>query len=185
LTAAGRWATAADTILRTVSRLFFFPLPFMRQQPNYTSMLKNLLKLYCIWTWDTLWHFLFCFVFSPLMRQQQNHFWDTIYRIGGWGMNTKIIKTETLLHLKLEIFILLFFSFIYFLFFISIFYLSNACSAFCWLIHYLSLFISLKLCCLFCFFYLFVYLFFPFCLTPLFSISHSSILNITIVIITS
>jgi hypothetical protein len=53
LTAAGRQATAADTILRTVSRLFFlfyfsfflfFSLPLMREQPNYTCMLKNLLN---------------------------------------------------------------------------------------------------------------------------------------------
>jgi hypothetical protein len=35
-------------------------------------------------------------------------------RIGGWGTNTKIIKTETLLHLNLEIF---YFYFIYFFFF--------------------------------------------------------------------
>jgi hypothetical protein len=50
LTAAGRQPTAADTILRTVSRLFFFffSLPLMKEQPNYTCMLKNLLKLYCI-----------------------------------------------------------------------------------------------------------------------------------------
>jgi hypothetical protein len=53
LRAAGRQATAADTILRTVSRLFFFlffsfSLPLMREQPNYTCMLKNLLKMYCI-----------------------------------------------------------------------------------------------------------------------------------------
>jgi hypothetical protein len=49
LTAVGRQATAADTILRTVSRLFFsFSLPLMKKQPNYTCILKNLLKLYCI-----------------------------------------------------------------------------------------------------------------------------------------
>jgi hypothetical protein len=51
LTAVGRQATAADTIHRTVSRLFFFfslSLPLMRKEPNYTCMLKNLLKLYCI-----------------------------------------------------------------------------------------------------------------------------------------
>jgi hypothetical protein len=50
LTAAGRQATAADPIYRTVSRLFFFSLsiPLMRKQPNYTCMLKNVLKLYCI-----------------------------------------------------------------------------------------------------------------------------------------
>jgi hypothetical protein len=50
LTAVGRQATAADKILRTVSRLFFFfvSLPLMREQLNYTCKLKNLLKLYCI-----------------------------------------------------------------------------------------------------------------------------------------
>jgi hypothetical protein len=31
----------------------------MKKQPNYTCMLKNLLKLFCIWTWDTLWVFFF------------------------------------------------------------------------------------------------------------------------------
>jgi hypothetical protein len=51
LTTAGRQATVAETILRTVSRLFFFffvSLPLMREQLNYTCKLKNLLKLYCI-----------------------------------------------------------------------------------------------------------------------------------------
>jgi hypothetical protein len=148
----------------------------MRQQPNYTCMLKNLLKLYYIWTCDNLWCFLFRLVwfFSPLMRWR-NYFWDTISRIGGWGTNTKIIKTETLLHLNLEIFKNIFI-------FQSSLCLSNACLAYCWLIHYLSLFISLKLC----FVYLLVYLFFPFSLTSLLSLSsHPSILNITIVIITN
>jgi hypothetical protein len=62
------------------------------------------------------------------MRQLQNNIWGTISRIGGWGMNTKIIKTETLLHLNLEGFLnylfiyfslYIFFSFIY----LFIFYL--------------------------------------------------------------
>jgi hypothetical protein len=50
LTAAGRQDTVADTIHRTVSRLFFFSLslPLMRKQQKYTCMLKNLLKLYCM-----------------------------------------------------------------------------------------------------------------------------------------
>jgi hypothetical protein len=50
-TAVGRQAIAADTIHRTVSRLFFFfSLPTFdeKKKPNYTYMLKNLLKLYCI-----------------------------------------------------------------------------------------------------------------------------------------
>jgi hypothetical protein len=175
LTAAGRWATASDShsqnCLQTI--FFFFSLPLMRQQSNYTCMLKNLLKLYWIWTWDTLWVFccccsvlfvLFCFqFFSLLMRQWQNYFWDTISRIGSWGANTKIIKTETLLHLNLEIFfIYLLFLLFFILYFRSSHYLSNACLAYCWLVHYLSLFISLKL-------FLFV-LFFSTCLFICFSL---------------
>jgi hypothetical protein len=48
LTAAGRGEPQLQIdIHKPVSRLslFFF---LMRQQPNYTCMLKNLLKLYCI-----------------------------------------------------------------------------------------------------------------------------------------
>jgi hypothetical protein len=102
-------------------RLFFFfslSLPLMRQQPNYTCMLKTLLKLYCIWTWDTLWgFFVLCgsvlFYFSPLMRQLQNNIWGTISRIWGWGMSTKIIKTEILLHLNLQMFLFLLFIYLF------------------------------------------------------------------------
>jgi hypothetical protein len=141
------------------------------------------------------------FYFSPLMRQLQNNIWGTNSRAGGWGMNTNIIKTETLLHLNLEFFLFLFllyfiyiFLFFYFLFLFFIFYfksslcLSNAFSAYGWLVHCLYLFISLKhflFVSLFCFFLL-LYMLFPFPLTSLLSISsHPSILNITIVIITS
>jgi hypothetical protein len=136
LTAVGRQATASDSHSQNcLQTLFFFSLPLMRQQPNYTCMLKNLLKLYCTWTWDTLWVFFFilcCFVFfsffSHLMRQWQNYFWDTISRIGGWGTNTKIIKTETLLHLNLEIYFYTFFSFIYFLFLLFLVFIFNLLS---------------------------------------------------------
>jgi hypothetical protein len=119
------------------------------------------------------------------MRQWQNYVWDTISRIGGWGTNTKIIKTETLLHLNLEIFIFFFiYLFIYF-YFESSLCLSDAFSAYSLLVHCLSLFISLKLFCLLCFFLL-VYFFFPFPLASLLSTSsHPSILNITSAIITS
>jgi hypothetical protein len=52
LTAAGKQATAADTILRTIFTLFFFfffvSIPLMREQSNYTYKPKNLQKLYCI-----------------------------------------------------------------------------------------------------------------------------------------
>jgi hypothetical protein len=177
LTAAGSWAKDSDSHSQNcLCTLFFFSLPLMRQQPNYTCMLKNLLKLYCTWTWDTLWVFFFilcCFVFfsffSHLMRQWQNYFWDTISRIGGWGTNTKIIKTETLLHLNLEIYLF------YFIFQSSL-CLSNACLAYCWLVHYRSLFISLKLFCLFVLVFtcLFVFPFyFTFFASPLLSPFHS------------
>jgi hypothetical protein len=76
-------------------------------------------------------------------------------------MNTKIINTETLLHLNLEIFLYIHtYFFIYLLFIIYLFIyfyfqsslcLSNAFSACGWLVHCLSLFISLKLFLFVCF----------------------------------
>jgi hypothetical protein len=60
----------------------------------------------CCFVWFCF--LLFFLVFSPLMRQPQNYFWGTISRIGGWRTNTKIINTETLLHLNLEIFLIFF-----------------------------------------------------------------------------
>jgi hypothetical protein len=53
------------------------------------------------------------------MRQPQNNNWGTISRIGGWGMNTKIIKTESLLHLDWEVFLF----FILFIFYIILFFI--------------------------------------------------------------
>jgi hypothetical protein len=183
LTAAGRWAIASDSHSQNcLQTLSFFSLPLMRQQLNYTCMLKNLLKLYCIWTWDTLWCF-FCFFF----------FWFGFFGIFPfWWDNDRTTsetpspeleaegRTPKLLRLKLYcIWTWIFFS-------QSSLCLSNVCSTYCWLVHYLSLFIALKLFCLFYFFNLFVYLFFPLSLTSLLPISsHPFILNITIVIITS
>jgi hypothetical protein len=50
LTAAGRQATAADTILRTVSRLFFFffSLTLDERTTELHLHAEKLLKLYCI-----------------------------------------------------------------------------------------------------------------------------------------
>jgi hypothetical protein len=49
LTAAGSQATAADSRSQNcLQTLFSLSLPLMRKQPNYTCMLKNLLKLHCI-----------------------------------------------------------------------------------------------------------------------------------------
>jgi hypothetical protein len=106
----------------------------MRQQLNYTCMLKNLLKLYCIWTWDTLWSFfLFCAVlfyygFSslfPLWRD--NH--RTTAKAPTPGLEAEG-RTPKSLRLKLyciwiwRFFIYLFYFFIYifliYLFFICI-----------------------------------------------------------------
>jgi hypothetical protein len=124
-------ATAADTILRTVSRLFFFllfSLPLMREQPNYTCMLKNLLKLYCIRTWDTWWGFVcvcvcVCVVLFYFMRPL---WWDnyrTMSEAPSQGLetetDTQIIKTETSLHLNLEVFF--FFKYLLFISFYFIF----------------------------------------------------------------
>jgi hypothetical protein len=145
-------------IHRPVSRLFFsLSLPLIRKQPNYTWMLKNLLKLYCIWTWDTLWvcvcvcvcvcmcSFVLLYV-SPLMRKLQNNIWGTISRIGGWGTNRKIIKTEISLHLNLEgffnyyflfCFILVFYT--YFFYHLLIFYFYSYLYSFYFLFSILSL----------------------------------------------
>jgi hypothetical protein len=165
----------------------------MRKQPNYTCMLKNVLKLHCIWTWDNLWVvFFFVCSFDYFMHPL---WWDN-YRTTSeapspWleaEMDTKIIKTETSLHLNMEVFFIFYFSvwfilfYIYFFFHLLIFYfysylcsfyfhfqsslcVSNAFSAYGWLVHCLSLFISLKLLLfvfLFCFFlstWLFVFSF--------------------------
>jgi hypothetical protein len=108
-----------------------------------------------------------------LMRQWQNYFWDSISRIGGWGINTQIIKTETLLHLKLGNYF-------------SVLSLSLYCLFSLLLIRTVSLtvyYLKIFVCLLFC---LLVYLFFTFLLPSFLSLSsHPSILNITIVIITS
>jgi hypothetical protein len=106
-----------------------------------------------------------CFVFSPLMRQQKNCFPDINTRTGGWRNNTKIIRTETLVHLNLGIF---FFSVL-----LSSLCPSNACIAQRWLVYYLSLFISLALHFSFFFFSLFSFL----SLLPI--SSYPSILDIT------
>jgi hypothetical protein len=129
LTAVGRKATAADSHSQTcLQNLFFLSIPLMRKQPNYTCMLKNLLKLYCIWTWDTLWVFCFCLVLFYFMHPL---WWDN-YRTASEApspelkaeTDTKIIKNETSMHLNLEIFkfYFLFFILFYFILFIYFFF---------------------------------------------------------------
>jgi hypothetical protein len=127
LTAAGRQSTAADSHSQTWLQTLFFSLslPLMRKQLNYTCMLKNLLKRYCISTWDNLWiclFFLFFFSYvTPLMRQLQNNIWGTISRIGGWGTKPKLLKLK--LHcIWTSRFFFLFYYFLLYISFYFIFY---------------------------------------------------------------
>jgi hypothetical protein len=153
----------------------------MRQWLNYNLMLKYLLKLYCIWTWDILLCSLFvCFIFWVFFPI----WWDndrTTSETPSLGLEAEGL-TPKLLRLKL-------YCIWTWGFFLSSPCLSSACLAYCWLVHYLSLFISLILIFFLWFvllIYLLVCLFFPFSLPSLLSLSsHPSILDITIVIITS
>jgi hypothetical protein len=185
LTAVGRWATAADTILRTVSRLFFFlsffdetttKLHLHAEKLTESVLHLNLghfvvFSLFCVVLFGLVWFF------SPLMRQQQNYSETPSPGLEAEGLTPKL--------LRLKLYCIWTWRFFIYLFILSIYFsqsslcLSNDCSAYCWSVHYLSLFISLKLV-------LFVYLFFPLSLTSLLShSSYPSILNITTVIITS
>jgi hypothetical protein len=90
LTAAGRQATAADTIHRTVSRLFFFLFSLPTFDEKITELHLHDEKLTETVLHLNLGHFVGCFVFSflffcvyvcsfvllyasPLMRQLQNN----------------------------------------------------------------------------------------------------------------
>jgi hypothetical protein len=184
-------------IHRTVSRLFFFFLsPYLWWENNQTTPA----------CWKTYWNyiafelrtvcrvFLFCFVFCVLFYFMCLLWWDnyrTTSEAPSPGLeaetDTKIIKTETSLHLNLEgffnflffilfyfiLFIYFFLSFTYFLFlFLSLFFLffifnplsvSNTFSAYGWLVHCLCQFISLKLLLfvsLFCFFSFYLNIYF-------------------------
>jgi hypothetical protein len=122
LTAAGRWPTASGSHSQNcLQSLFFLPtfdettteLHPHAEKHMETVLYLNLGHFVGFFCFVLFGFILFCLVFSPLMSQWQNYFWDTISRTGGWGTDIKIIKTETLLHLNLEIF----FSFIYFYFY--------------------------------------------------------------------
>jgi hypothetical protein len=121
LTAAGRWATASDSHSQTCLQTLFSSLPLMRQQLNYTCMLKNLLKLYCIWTWYTLWVFLFCVVlFSFVFLSFSTLWWDknrTTSVTPSLGLEAEKL-TPKLLRLKLYcIWTWSFYLFIYYFYF--------------------------------------------------------------------
>jgi hypothetical protein len=166
--------TATDTIHRTVSRLFFFLSPYLWRENNQATPA----------CWKTYWNcivfelcgvflfFVFCFfVCADLFYFMRPLWWDnykTTSEEPSPGLenetDTKIIKTETSLHLNLQgfvyffnflfsifhfvlfylyiyiIFIYLFFVFIlifilFIFYFQSSFCLSKACSAYCRLVH--------------------------------------------------
>jgi hypothetical protein len=117
----------------------------MRKQPNYTCMLKNLLKLYCTWTWYTLWGFFVC-VCAVLFYFMRPLWWDnyrTTSEAPSPGLeaetDTKLLRMKlhgiwtwrfffilfSIFHIVLFYFIYIFFlSFTYFLFlFLSLFFL--------------------------------------------------------------
>jgi hypothetical protein len=148
--------------------------------------------------------FLFCFggfglVFFPLWWDNDGTTSDTPSPgLEAEGLPPKLLRLKLYCIELGDFFYFFIFYFIlfiyYFYFYLFLFFsqsslcLSNACSAYCWLVHYLSLFISFKLLfvCLFVLGFLFVCLFFPLSLTSLLSFSsQTSILNISIVIITS
>jgi hypothetical protein len=145
LTAVGRQATAADTILRTVSRLFFFLSPYLWWENNRTIPA----------CWKTYWN---CFAFeletlcgvffwcsfvllyvSPLIRQLQKtseaHLQDWRLRQTPKLLRLKLhciwtrrfffsIFDFVLLYLYIYIYIYIYISFTYFLFlFLSLLFL--------------------------------------------------------------
>jgi hypothetical protein len=175
LTAAGRQDTATDTILRTVSRLFFFSLPTFDEKTtklhlHAEKLTETVLHLNLGHFVGFFWVFLFCAVLFYFILPL---WWDN-YRTTSEAPSPGLESegwTSKLLRLKLHciwtwrffyiffffhlliffIFILVFILFIFY--FQSFLCLSNAFSAYIWLVHCLSLFISLKLFLfvLFCF----------------------------------
>jgi hypothetical protein len=181
LTAVGGQATATDSHSQTGLQTLFFLSPYLWWENNWATPA----------CWKTYWnciafeHGTLCgvlvlfpflcgfvlFYVTPLMRQLQNNIWDTVSRIGGWGMNTKIIKTETSVHLNLEVcsFYILFYIYIHFFFhlhlyfysYLTLFYflfspslcLSNAFSAYGWLVHYPCLYLWNFFVCFFVLFF--------------------------------
>jgi hypothetical protein len=172
----------------------------MRKQPNYTCMLKNLLKLYCIWTSDTLWVFYFFVLFCTVLFYFIFPLWWDNYRtkseapspgLEAEGWTPKLLRLKlhciwtwrfflfNLFHILfyvLHIFffhLLIFYIYSYlhsFYFLFSILCLSNAYSAYSWLVQSLPPYIFESFFVSLFCFFLLVYLFFPFPLTTLLSI---------------
>jgi hypothetical protein len=116
LTAAGRQATAINTIHRTVSRHFFFS-----SLPTFDEKTTEL-QLHAEKLTETVLHFFGSFVLlhgSPLIWQLHNNTLAPSPALET-ETDTKIIKTETSLHLNLEFF---FFFFILFYFICTYIYI--------------------------------------------------------------
>jgi hypothetical protein len=118
--ATAGWQQRADkpqpqiAIHRTVSRPFFSLSPYLWWENNHTT--PACWKTYwngIAFEHGTLCRFFFFIYVTPLMRQLQNNIWGTISRIGGWRTNTKIINTETSLHLNLDFFFLFYYYFLF------------------------------------------------------------------------
>jgi hypothetical protein len=117
----------ADTILRTVSRIFFFSLFFPTFDERTTKLHLHAEKLtepvlhlnlghlvgLCVCVCACVCSFVLLYA-SPLMRQLQNNNWGTILRTGDWE------RTPKLLRLKLHcIWTWRFFGFMFFCFFLN------------------------------------------------------------------
>jgi hypothetical protein len=172
----GRWAPASDRHSQNSLQTLFFLLPSfgetMTELELHTEGLTETVLLHL-----DLGYFVLCclcFLFFPL-------WWDnrTASETPSSGLEADGLIPKLL---RLKLYCIWTWGFL-FLLVLSFLCLSNACLVYCWLVHYLFLFISLAL--VFVFFF-FSCLFFPFSLPSLLSLSsHPSILDITIVIITS
>jgi hypothetical protein len=133
LTAVGRQATATDSHSQTCLQTLFFLSPYLWRENNQITPACWKTYWNCIaFELGTLCGYFVCvcvcsyvlLYVSPLMRQLQNSIWGIISRIQCWGKDTKIIQTETSLHLNLEVvFYFLFFILFYFILFLYIFFL--------------------------------------------------------------
>jgi hypothetical protein len=153
LTAAARQSQPQIPVTELSPDFFFFFLPTSDEKTTELHVhAKNLLKLYCIWTWDTWWGFVFCFLFfwgffcAVFLYFMRPLWWDN-YRTTSEppspGLKTetdnKIIKTETSLHLNMDSFLFIYFFITYFAFcFILFLYISLSFTYFSFL--FLSLF---------------------------------------------
>jgi hypothetical protein len=123
LTAAGRQARATDTILRTVSRLFFFLfLPTLDEKTTELHLhAEKLTETVLHLNLGNLLGFFFVCVCVVLFYFMHPLWWDnyrTTFEAPSPGLETEtetqIIKTETSLHLNLEVFWVFFFFLIFY-----------------------------------------------------------------------